>query len=197
MRWIRLPVLPRPKPVYKTGASAAQPSRKICAPAEDIKVCPKLLPSAGVGPPGVAPGPRRLRVGRTVSPILWALKNYCRAQHLQRWELNPLSNGYEPSRAPFAFAAINAAHGSKIKTCPRVALPSLRFCRPSGHARRVSAPSGTKGKGVRCVGVAPTRRASRARMLLLHHHLGAPARTCTSTLRLRTAACTTLTPRER
>jgi hypothetical protein len=55
-------------------------------------------------------------------------------------------------------------------------------------------------KLVRCVGVAPTRQASRARMLLLHHHLFvekcAPARTCTSILRLRTAACTALTPRE-
>ena len=110
-------------------------------------------------------------------------------------------------------------------TCPRVTLPSLRFCRPSGSL----APSGTKV--VRCVGLAPTRRASQARMLLAtsspgtaygskwilrsesHRHgllyersallalprrneTGAPARTCTSTLRLRTAACMALTLRE-
>jgi hypothetical protein len=56
---IRLPVLPRSGPVYKTGASAARPSRKSAAHG-----------SKKVGSPGFAPGPRRLRVGCTVLPIL-------------------------------------------------------------------------------------------------------------------------------
>jgi hypothetical protein len=71
-------------------------------------------------------------------------------ENLQRWELNPLSNGYEPSRSPFAFAAIeldvptgNAPVASVLQT--------EWFTCSIGHK-----------KMVRCVGLAPTRQASQA-----------------------------------
>ena len=161
---------------------------------------------------------------------------------MQRWELNPLSNGYEPSRSPFAFAAIKLDPPAGLApafyplptdrsaisawmewnwTCPRVTLPSHRFCRPSGSL----APSGTKSGQVRGTCTHPAgftglnaagyiitwvkwilRPESHRHRLLYEgsaflalprrNETGAPARTCTSTLRLRTATCTTLTPRE-
>jgi len=106
-------------------------------------------------------------------------------------------------------------------TCPRVTLPSHRFCRPSGSL----APSGTKIGQVRGTCTHPAgftglnaagyiitwlkwilRPESHRHRLLYErsaflalprrNETGAPARTCTSTLRLRTATCTTLTPRE-
>jgi hypothetical protein len=161
---------------------------------------------------------------------------------LQRRESNPLLSGYEPDGSPLAFAAIKTIHP------PDLHRPSVRYRRtaalsllgwngnwtrtPDSHRVRSVLQTDSSStlpcawKLVRYVGVAPTRRASQARMLLLHHHLskwvlrseshrhgllyersallalprrnetGAPARTCTSTLRLRTAACMALTPRE-
>jgi hypothetical protein len=80
-----------------------------------------------VGPPGVAPGLHRLRVGRTVCQYSGPGKKYCHPQELQRWELNPLSAGYEPVRSPFAFAAISPAHGSKGDTHPGLAPGKIGF----------------------------------------------------------------------
>jgi len=106
-------------------------------------------------------------------------------------------------------------------TCPRVTLPSHRFCRPSGSL----APSGTKIGQVRGTCTHPAgftglnaagyiitwlkwilRPESHRHRLLYErsaflalprrNETGAPARTCTSNLRLRTAACRALTPRE-
>jgi hypothetical protein len=170
-------------------------------------------------------------------------------EKLQRRESNPLFSGYEPDGSPLAFAAINESirrtctgllsvtdgpqrylclDGMKLDTHPRLAPGKI------GFADRRLVDFAMCVELVRYVGVAPTRRASQARMLLLHHHLiaavngssgrsrtdmvfitkevhcwlchggikntadrrSAPARTCTSTLRLRTAACITLTPRE-
>lgn len=87
---IRLPVLPRSGPVYKTGASAARPSRKSAAHGSKNMGSPGVAPgvdelrSRGASPCGRPAGRRscrfpsgkmrRLRVGCTVSPILWALK---------------------------------------------------------------------------------------------------------------------------
>jgi len=54
-------------------------------------------------------------------------------------------------------------------TCPRVTLPSHRFCRPSGYARRVSAPAGRKGSGA--WDSHPPGRLHRPECCWLHHHL--------------------------
>src|ERR1700683_373395 len=82
-------------------------------------------------------------------------------EKLQRRESNPLLSGYGPDGSPLAFAAIKLIHPPDLHrpsvryrrtaalsllgwngswTCPRVTLPSHRFCRPSGSL----APSGTK-----------------------------------------------------
>ena len=66
----------------------------------------------------------------------------CRPQDLQRWELNPLSNGYEPSRSPFAFAAIklDPPAGLAPAFCP---LPTDRSAISAWMEWKLDVPTGT------------------------------------------------------
>lgn len=166
---IQLPVLPRPKPVYKTGASAAQPSWSVAhggsCPWPIATRHPCRWESEIVGPPGVAPGPRRLRVGRTVSPILRALKIW------QRWESNPLSTGYEPAGSPFAFAAIKCRARRLKNTRPGLAPGKIGFAdrRLDAFAMRVENYCRPQDSGA--WESHPPRGLHRPECCWLHHHL--------------------------
>ena len=134
-----------------------------------------------MGPPGVAPGLHRLRVGRTVLPILWALKTGSGgnrthgrpvmsrlARHLPSLRLKNTHPGLAPGKIGFADRRFD----------------DFAMCvRKKGQVRGSRThPAGFTGPNAAATSSPEKKRA--------------PARTCTSTLRLRTAACTTLTPRE-
>ena len=102
---------------------------------------------------------------------------------MQRWELNPLSAGYEPVRSPFAFAAVSVAHGSNAAHGGKVDVPtsnapvaSVLQTEWSREASPCSIGHGIYCRPQDCSGVwdlHPPGRLHRPECCWLHYHLGA------------------------